>query len=106
MAISNLKLLWQRQESGILAQGLAVPNVNGTASLEDEFQRSTISLRSQFLVLTHRHALLIFYKLHGLKGTLVRNVIGGVVFGVIYYRNGTKLWKTDTLVDLQTFEVK
>ena len=103
MAISNLKLLWQQSE--ILEQGLSAPSENDTASFEDVFERSTISLRSQLLVLTHRHALFTFYKMHGLRGTLLRNVIGGVVFGTIYYLNGTKLWNSDATY-LEALEYK
>ena len=106
MAISHLKVLWCKKQLEILAQGLNNPSSNSAGMFDEIIERSTISLWSQLLILTHRHSLHTFYKLHGLKGTLVRNIAGGVFFGVVYYQNGTKLWNSDGIVELPTLDYK
>ncbi len=70
------------------------------------FERKTVPLWSQLLIVTHRHALYTFYMLHGLRGMLARNVAAGVLYGILYHRNGTKLWETHLIIDPQTLKFK
>jgi hypothetical protein len=58
--------------------------------------RSPLPLVHQILVLTLRHALYTWRTLHGVRGMFARNVLGGIFYGVIYYRNGDELGKLNS----------
>ena len=55
--------------------------------------RKTLPLHYQILVLTRRHALYTWRTLHGVKGMFGRNLLGGIFYGIVYYRNGNELSK-------------
>lgn len=53
--------------------------------------RQVLPLPLQVLVLTRRHALYTWRTLHGMRGMLARNILGGLFYGIVYYNNGDKL---------------
>jgi hypothetical protein len=61
--------------------------------------RGTLPFLSQCSILCQRHALYTILMLHGVKGMIMRNLVGGILFGVIYYRNADKLWDLRFLYD-------
>lgn len=65
-------------------------------------RRQTIPFSRQCTVLIHRHGLYTLYMLHGVTGMILRNVLGGAFYGLLYYRNGTHLWDLRFLIDPRT----
>jgi hypothetical protein len=55
--------------------------------------RQVLPLLWQVVVLTRRHALYTWRTLHGVRGMLARNLLGGLFYGVVYYNNGDELSK-------------
>ncbi len=102
LAASGLKVIWMRQEEQSEAKDLIAPTLTSDIVCE----RATISMWSQLLILIHRHALYTFYMLHGLRGMLLRNIVSGVLYGILYYRNGTYLYEQQLIVNPRTFEYK
>lgn len=61
-------------------------------------RREGLSLWRQTWILAQRHALYTLLNLHGVKGMFARNILGGFFYGIVYHRNGQKLWELDFLV--------
>lgn len=51
--------------------------------------------------LSSRQSLYLWKSIHGLTVMLIRNIIGGVIFGILYYRNGYYLSNEKNIIDFQ-----
>ena len=60
--------------------------------------RQPLPLLHQILVLTLRHALYTWRTLHGVRGMFARNILGGLFYGIIYYKNGSELAELNSFV--------
>jgi hypothetical protein len=71
-------------------------------SQASEGMRASVSFASQVRILMKRHALYSIFSLHGLPAMLARNILGGLLYGILYYRNGAILENEKNIVDKDT----
>lgn len=67
--------------------------------------RIMLPFMSQVKILLERHFLYTVLMLHGVRGMMIRNIVGGIFYGVLYYRNGNKLWDLKLLYDPTTLSL-
>lgn len=86
-----------RVENAAELGGLHRSTENGGADFDPPIiARSPLPVGYQILLLTLRHALYTWKTLHGVRGMLARNILGGVFYGIVYYRNGDELDKLNS----------
>ena len=56
----------------------------------------------QVAILMQRHSIYSLFSLHGVFSMLIRNVLGGALYGLLYYRNGAILNNEDVIFSRET----
>jgi hypothetical protein len=57
---------------------------------------------NQVVTLSLRQGLYQWRSIHGIPAMLVRNIVGGLLFGILYFRNGRYLQNQQNIFDLET----
>jgi hypothetical protein len=65
-----------------------------------ELKRQRNSILDEILILSRRHALYSLLSAHGFWSVILRNVVCGVIYGVLYYRNQAILYEHGQMVTL------
>lgn len=53
-------------------------------------------------VLSYRHFMHQWKSIHGVSAMAVRNIVGGLIFGMLYFRNGRYLENQKNIIDIDT----
>lgn len=79
-----------------------IPSVNIISDSAKEAPKSNLGHWQQVICLCSRQLRYQWKSLHGISAMMVRNIAGGLIFGMLYFQNGYYLENQKNIIDFET----